>query len=42
MSIQQFNGEWIPREDRLLLRINTSNDEEFRFWLTRLMLKNLL
>ena len=42
MSIQQFNGEWIPREDRLLLRINTSNDEEFLFWLTRLMLKNLL
>lgn len=42
MSIQQFNGEWIPREDRLLLRINTSNNEEFRFWLTRLMLKNLL
>ena len=42
MSIQQFNGEWIPREDRLLLRINTSRDEEFRFWLTRLMLKNLL
>ena len=42
MAIQQFNGEWVPREDRLLLRINTSNDEEFRFWLTRLMLKNLL
>ncbi len=42
MSIQQFNGEWIAREDRLLLRINNSNDEEFRFWLTRLMLKNLL
>ena len=42
MSIQQFNGEWIPREDRLLLRINTTNDEGFQFWLTRLILKDLL
>jgi hypothetical protein len=42
MSIQQFNGEWVAKEDRMLIRINTSNDEEFRFWFTRLILKNLL
>lgn len=24
-----------PEEDRILLRLNTDNDEEFRFWLTR-------
>jgi len=35
MSIKQFNGQWLPDEDRLLFRFNTDDDREFRFWLTR-------
>ena len=42
MSIQQFNGEWISQEDRVLFRFNTSTGEEFSFWLTRMMLKGLI
>ena len=41
MSIQQFNGEWISQEDRVLFRFNTSTGEEFSFWLTRMMLRGL-
>jgi hypothetical protein len=42
MSIQQFNGEWIAQEDRVLFRFNTSTGEEFSFWLTRMMLRGLI
>ena len=42
MSIKQFNGEWVCREDRVLFRFNTSEDHEFSFWLTRYVLKGLL
>jgi hypothetical protein len=42
MSIQQFNGEWISQEDRVLFRFNTSAGEEFSFWLTRMMLRGLI
>ena len=42
MSIQQFNGEWISQEDRVLFRFNTSEGDEFSFWLTRLMLRGLV
>jgi len=42
MSIKQFNGEWVCREDRVLFRFNTSEDQEFSFWLTRYVLKGLL
>jgi hypothetical protein len=42
MSIQQFNGEWISQEDRVLFRFNTSTGEEFSFWLTRMMLRGLI
>jgi hypothetical protein len=41
MSIQQFNGEWVAQEDRVLFRFNTSTGEEFSFWLTRMMLRGL-
>jgi hypothetical protein len=42
MSIKQFNGEWVCREDRVLFRFNTSEDHEFSFWLTRYVLQGLL
>ena len=42
MSIKQFNGEWVSREDRVLFRFNTHEDQEFSFWLTRCVLKGLL
>jgi hypothetical protein len=42
MSIKQFNGEWVCREDRVLFRFNTTDDREFSFWLTRFVLKNLI
>ncbi len=42
MSIKQFNGEWVCKEDRVLFRFNTSDDQEFSFWLTRFVLKGLL
>lgn len=42
MSIKQFNGEWVAREDRVLFRFNTSEDQEFSFWLTRFVVKSLI
>lgn len=35
MTIHQFNMQYNPEEDRILLRMNTVNKEEFRFFLTR-------
>ena len=35
MSIKQFNGSYMPNEDRILFRFNTAQDDEYRFWLTR-------
>ncbi|MBO6704146.1 MAG: hypothetical protein JJ921_17515 [Pseudomonadales bacterium] len=34
-AIQQLQMRYSPEEDRVLLRINTTGQEEFRFWLTR-------
>ncbi len=42
MSIKQFNGEWVCQQDRVLFRFNTTEDQEFSFWLTRYVLKGLL
>ena len=42
MSIKQFNGEWVMREDRILFRFSTSDGKEFRFWLTRHVVHNLI
>lgn len=41
MIIQEINGKYIPEEDRILLRIKTSKNEEYRLWLTRNLTKNL-
>ena len=35
MSIKQFNGSYMPNEDRLMFRFNTAEDDEYRFWFTR-------
>lgn len=35
MTIHQLNLTYLPQEDRILLRINTNDAEEFRFLLTR-------
>ncbi len=34
-SINQIQMNYSPQEDRVLLRLNTSGNEEFRFWVTR-------
>jgi hypothetical protein len=35
MSIKQFNGSYMPNEDRIMFRFNTNEDDEYRFWFTR-------
>jgi hypothetical protein len=35
MSIRQFNGTYLPADDRILFRFNTLEDHEYRFWFTR-------
>ena len=34
-AISQLQMSYSPEEDRVLLRLNTTSTEEFRFWLTR-------
>ena len=42
MSIHQLSVSHDERQDRLLLRLNTLEGQEFQFWLTRRMLTRLL
>jgi len=35
MTIKQFNASYLIHDDRLLFRINTIDDSEYRFWMTR-------
>lgn len=42
MSIKQFNGEWVAQEDRIVFRFNTTEGQEFRLWLTRHIVKNII
>lgn len=42
MGIKQFNGEWVCKEDRVLFRFNTTDDQEFSFWLTRFVVQKLI
>jgi len=42
MGIKQLNGGYVPAEDRILLRVSTDANEEFRFWLTRPITAHLL
>ena len=34
-AIKQINGKYLPQQDRLLIRINTDTNEEFRLFFTR-------
>ena len=40
--INQFSANYDPAEDRILLRFNTTDLKEFRFWLTRRSTDQLL
>lgn len=42
MSIRQFNGTWSKKQDRIDLRFNTTEGEEFSFWLTRFLTLKLI
>ena len=41
MALQQINVGHVPEQDRLLVRISTTDKLEFRFWLTRHLLRGL-
>ncbi|MBF0627831.1 MAG: hypothetical protein HQL91_06380 [Magnetococcales bacterium] len=40
-KVHQLQAAYAPAEDRLLLRINTTDQMEFRFWLTRRFVQRL-
>ena len=42
MSIKQLNASYVAEEDRVVLRITTTDDNEYRLLLTRTMVKDLL
>ena len=42
MNIHQLSVHHDERQDRLLLRLNTQDQQEFRFWLTRRMSLRLM
>lgn len=42
MNIHQLSVTYEERQDRLLLRLNTQDSQEFRFWLTRRMCSRLM
>jgi len=42
MNIHQLTVHYDERQDRLLLRLNTQDQQEFRFWLTRRMTLRLM
>lgn len=42
MSITQFNATYVAEEDRVLFRFNTSQSQEYRLWLTRVVVRNIL
>jgi hypothetical protein len=41
MSIKQFSAHWSAAQDRIALRFNTPNNEEYRLWFTRAIVKSL-
>jgi hypothetical protein len=41
MTIRQFSAHWNPDQDRIFLRFNTQQHEEYCLWLTRTMVKRL-
>lgn len=41
-SLQQLQVTYVPAEDRILLRVSTTDRQELRFWLTRRLVVRLL
>ena len=41
MQIHQMSVTYLPEQDRILMRINTTEGEEMRMWLTRRLMVNL-
>jgi hypothetical protein len=41
MQIRQLSVNYVPEQDRILLRVNTAASEEMRLWLTRRLLAGL-
>jgi hypothetical protein len=41
MQIRQLSVNYLPEQDRILLRINTAASEEMRLWLTRRLMAGL-
>ena len=41
MNIHQLSVTYLPEEDRILARINTTAGEEMRLWLTRRLMLGL-
>ena len=42
MSITQLNATYVPEEDRVLFRFNTTESFEYRVWLTRSVVKDIV
>lgn len=42
MSIRQLNASYVAEEDRVMFRFTTTQNEEFRLWLTRAVVGQLL
>lgn len=42
MSIKQLNATYDALEDRVLFRLTTNEDFEYRLWLTRALVRNIL
>jgi hypothetical protein len=41
MQIRQLSVNYLPEQDRILLRVNTATSEEMRLWLTRRLMAGL-
>ncbi|MCH7815058.1 MAG: hypothetical protein IIC60_00670 [Proteobacteria bacterium] len=41
-SLAQFDARYDPHEDRILLRITNTDEEEFRLWLTRRLTHSII
>lgn len=41
MSVKQFSANYAPLEDRIVLRLNTTEGEVYSFWVSRAIAKSL-
>lgn len=42
MRVRQLSVRYLPQQDRILIRINTTQDQELQFWLTRRLTLGLM